>query len=49
MREKSVNGNIPFTDLSSRSLYLLARLRTPETSGIKGLNKAATGSTKHGA
>ena len=33
VREKSVKGIIPFTDLSLRSLYLLARPRTHETSG----------------
>jgi hypothetical protein len=49
MREKSVNGIVPFTDLSLRWLYLLTRPRTPETSGTKVLNKAATGSMKHGA
>jgi hypothetical protein len=49
VREKSVKRIILFTDLSLRSLYLLARPRTPETSRTKVLNKAATGSMKHGA
>ena len=49
MREKSVKGIIPFTDLSLRSLYLLARPRTPRNIGTKVLNKAATGSMKDNA
>jgi Adenylate and Guanylate cyclase catalytic domain len=41
-------AHIPFTDLSLRSLYLLARPRTPETVRNKVLSKAATGPMKHG-
>ena len=43
MREKSVKGIIPFTDLSLRSLYLLVRPRTHETSGTKVLNRRRRG------
>ena len=39
---------VPFTDLSLRSLYLLARPRTPETVRNKVLSKAATGPMKDG-
>ena len=45
---KSVNGIVPFTDLSLRSFYLLARPRTPETVRNKVLSKAATGPMKDG-
>jgi hypothetical protein len=45
---KSVNGIVPFTDLSLRSFYLLARPRTPEAVRNKVLSKAPTGPMKHG-
>ena len=45
---KSVNGIVPFTDLSLRSLYLLARPHTPETVRNKVLSKAAPGPMKDG-
>ncbi len=40
---KSINGIVPFTDLSLRSLNLLATPRTPETVRNKVLSKAGNG------